>query len=75
MRPNEIDEVLNRPIGQELPARDVTRLACVDKDGTPAQRSDRLHLQRVIHRHVHDEEGARTPVATLAHRLLKRRHQ
>ncbi len=35
MQPNEITEVLNRPIGQELPARDVTRLACVAKDGSP----------------------------------------
>ena len=35
MQPNEITEVLNRPIGQELLARDVTRLACVARDGTP----------------------------------------
>ena len=35
MRPNEITEVLNRPISQELLARDVTRLAYVAKDGTP----------------------------------------
>lgn len=35
MRPNGISEVLNRPIGQELPPRDVTRPACVAKDGTP----------------------------------------
>ena len=34
MRPNEITEVLNRPISQELLARDVTRLAYVAKDGT-----------------------------------------
>jgi hypothetical protein len=27
MQPNETREVLNRPIGQELPARDVTSLA------------------------------------------------
>ncbi|GGR51025.1 nitroimidazol reductase NimA-like FMN-containing flavoprotein (pyridoxamine 5'-phosphate oxidase superfamily) [Streptomyces netropsis] len=27
--------MVNRPISQELPARDVTRLACVAKDGTP----------------------------------------
>src|SRR5947208_12492225 len=33
--PNEITEVLNRPISQELLARDVTRLAYVAKDGTP----------------------------------------
>ena len=35
MRPNEITELLNRPISQELLARDVTRLAYVAKDGTP----------------------------------------
>jgi hypothetical protein len=35
VRPNEITEVLNRPISQELLARDVTRLAYVAKDGTP----------------------------------------
>jgi hypothetical protein len=32
---NEIAEVLNRPISQELLARDLTRLAYVAKDGTP----------------------------------------
>ncbi|MEV4220509.1 pyridoxamine 5'-phosphate oxidase family protein [Nonomuraea sp. NPDC049725] len=35
MRANEITEILNRPISQELLARDVTRLAYVAKDGTP----------------------------------------
>ncbi|MEW9528372.1 pyridoxamine 5'-phosphate oxidase family protein [Microbispora sp. NPDC049125] len=35
MRPNEITEVLNRPISKELLARDLTRLAYVAKDGTP----------------------------------------
>lgn len=35
MQPNEITEVLNRPIGRELLARDVIRLAYVAKDGTP----------------------------------------
>ena len=35
METNEITEVLNRPISQELLARDVTRLAYVAKDGTP----------------------------------------
>ncbi|MEV6742539.1 hypothetical protein AB0N14_39040 [Streptomyces sp. NPDC051104] len=35
MQPNEIIEVLNRPIGQELLARDATRLAYVAKGGTP----------------------------------------
>ncbi|GAA3481691.1 hypothetical protein [Streptomyces yanii] len=35
MQPNEIIEVLNRPISQELPARDMTRPAYVAKDGTP----------------------------------------
>jgi Pyridoxamine 5'-phosphate oxidase len=32
---DEVTEVLNRPISQELLARDVTRLAYVAKDGTP----------------------------------------
>ena len=35
MQPNKITEVLNRPISQELLARDMTRLAYVAKDGTP----------------------------------------
>ena len=35
MQPNEITEVLNRPISQELLARDVIRFAYVAKDGTP----------------------------------------
>ena len=35
MQPNEITEVLNRPISQELLARDMTRLAYIAKDGTP----------------------------------------
>ncbi|TDD33571.1 pyridoxamine 5-phosphate oxidase [Actinomadura sp. KC06] len=35
MQPNEITEVLNRPLAQELLARDVTRMAYVAKDGTP----------------------------------------
>jgi hypothetical protein len=35
MDPNEITEILNRPVSQELLARDVTRLAYVAKDGTP----------------------------------------
>ena len=35
MQPNQITEVLNRPISQELLARDLTRLAYVAKDGTP----------------------------------------
>ncbi|WP_392666844.1 hypothetical protein [Streptomyces sp. LN785] len=35
MQPNEIIKVPNRPISQELPARDVTRPAYVAKDGTP----------------------------------------
>lgn len=35
MQPNEITEVLNRPISQELLARNLTRLAYVAKDGTP----------------------------------------
>jgi general stress protein 26 len=35
MQPDAIAEVLNRPISQELLARDITRLAYVAKDGTP----------------------------------------
>jgi hypothetical protein len=35
MQPNEVTEVLNRPISQELLARDLTRLAYIAKDGTP----------------------------------------
>lgn len=35
MQPNEITEVLNRPISRELLARDLTRLAYIARDGTP----------------------------------------
>ena len=35
MRQDEITEVLNRPVSQEMLARDLTRLAYVAKDGTP----------------------------------------
>ena len=35
MNQNEITETLNRPLSQELLARDLTRLAYVAKDGTP----------------------------------------
>ncbi|MFI0237606.1 pyridoxamine 5'-phosphate oxidase family protein [Streptomyces sp. NPDC016845] len=35
MQPNEITEVLSRPVSQELLARDMTRLAYVAQDGTP----------------------------------------
>ena len=35
MQANEIAEVLNRPLSQELLARDLTRLAYVARDGTP----------------------------------------
>ena len=35
MQPNEITDVLNRPLSQEMLARDLTRLAYVAKDGTP----------------------------------------
>src|ERR687893_3012895 len=35
VQPNEITEVLSRPLSQELLARDLTRLAYVAKDGTP----------------------------------------
>ena len=35
MEPNEVTEILNRPLSQELLARDITRLAYVATDGTP----------------------------------------
>jgi general stress protein 26 len=35
MQPHEVTEVLNRPISQEMLARDLARLAYVAKDGTP----------------------------------------
>ncbi|CAL9401039.1 hypothetical protein SUDANB121_01472 [Nocardiopsis dassonvillei] len=35
MRPSEITEVLDRPLGRELLARDLTRLAYTATDGTP----------------------------------------
>jgi len=35
VQPNEVTEVLNRPISRELLARDITRLAYVASDGTP----------------------------------------
>ncbi|GAB3807067.1 pyridoxamine 5'-phosphate oxidase family protein [Micromonospora zhanjiangensis] len=35
MQPDEIAEVLNRPLSQDMLARDLTRLAYVAKDGTP----------------------------------------
>jgi hypothetical protein len=35
VQPNEITEVLNRPLSQELLARDLARFAYVAKDGTP----------------------------------------
>ena len=35
MQPNEITEVLHRPLSRELLARDLTRLAYVAKDGAP----------------------------------------
>jgi len=35
VKPNQITEVLSRPISKELLARDVTRLAYVATDGTP----------------------------------------
>lgn len=64
MQANEISEILDRPISQELPARDVMRLAYVAKDGTPPQRADRVRLERHGDRHVrHHEERpeARVP--------------
>jgi hypothetical protein len=35
MQPDEIVEVLNRPVSQEPPACDVIRPPCVARDGTP----------------------------------------
>jgi hypothetical protein len=35
VQPSEVSDVLNRPMSQELLARDLTRLAYVSKDGTP----------------------------------------
>jgi hypothetical protein len=35
VQPRDVTEVLDRPISQELLARDLTRLAYVAKDGTP----------------------------------------
>ena len=35
MQANEINQILNRPISQELLARDLIRLAYVAKDSTP----------------------------------------
>jgi hypothetical protein len=35
MNQNEITEILNRPLTQDMLARDLTRLAYVAKDGTP----------------------------------------
>jgi hypothetical protein len=35
MQPDEITEVMNRPLSRELLARDLTRLAYVAKDGMP----------------------------------------
>src|SRR5256885_4356413 len=58
MHPNEVTEILNRPISQELLARDLTRLAYVARDGTPRNVPDRVHLERLGDRHVHYEENA-----------------
>ncbi|MEV4640186.1 pyridoxamine 5'-phosphate oxidase family protein [Actinoplanes sp. NPDC049548] len=35
MQPNQITEILDRPLSRELLARDLTRLAYVAEDGTP----------------------------------------
>lgn len=61
MQPNEIIEVLNRPISQEqLLARDVTRLVYGAKDGTPRNVSIAFTWNGVAYRHVYDEERAQT---------------
>ena len=41
MQPSEITEVLNRPISQELLARDVTRLAYVARASVTGELSTR----------------------------------
>ncbi|MGW0331715.1 hypothetical protein ACWD0J_07540 [Streptomyces sp. NPDC003011] len=75
MQPNEVIEVLNRPVSQEPLARDATRLAYAVKDGTPRNVPIAATGNGVTRRHVYDEERAQTPVTTLAHRLLKRRRE
>ena len=53
MQPNEISEVLDRPLSREVLARDLTRLGYVAKDGTPrtvpiaAMRIASGHLRRI----------------------------
>ena len=42
MHPNQLTEILNRPISRELLARDLTRLAYVAMDGTPRCLSERF---------------------------------
>ena len=75
MQPNVIIEVLNRPISQELLARGVTRLAYVAKDGTP--RNVPIAFTRNGSHIVMGttKNAPEPPVATVAHRLLQRRHQ
>jgi hypothetical protein len=55
VEPNEISD-LNRPLSHELLARDLTRLAYVAKDGTPAGHPDQVRLERPPGGHVHPEE-------------------
>jgi hypothetical protein len=55
MQPSEITEVLNRPISQELLARDIARLAYVTKDCTPRSIPIGSHGMGGA-RHVHREE-------------------
>ena len=61
MDQNAIDEVLNRPLSQELLARDLARLAFIALDGTPRSIPDRNCLERHGNRHVHRDERAETP--------------
>ena len=60
MQPNEVTEVLSRPLSQELLARDMTRMAYVAKDGTP-RNIPIVFTWNGRSRHVHAEERAETP--------------
>ena len=76
MQPNQIADVLSRPISQELLARDITRLAYVAKDGTPRNIPIVLHMERLRDRHVHPEErGEARGVACQPDRGHDHRHR
>ena len=65
MQPNEITEILNRPISQELLARDLTRLAYVAKDGTPRNIPIAFTWNgtEIVDVHVEERPEARGPAA------------